>query len=146
MIIGWVQFASAQPGGAAISWLKSPGRGLYPNGFALTTSLTGEAYQSPARGSQAVVLNPGSQIILEGGGLSAPLAAGLTLVKNKAVIANNPNKISLTFNPSTGTFQGSFVPPGSRRSVSLSGIAVQPQNKALGLFLGSSQSGSVWIE
>ena len=146
MIIGWVQFASDQPGGAAVSWIKPPGKGLYPNGFSLTTSMMGDVYQNPARGSQALVLNPGSQIILEGGGLSAPLVADITLVKNKAVIASNPNKITLTFNPSTGTFQGSFVPPGSWKRVSLSGIAVQPQNQALGLFLGSSQSGSVRIE
>jgi hypothetical protein len=100
-------------------------------------------YAKPPSGGPTLALNANSQIVLEGGDLAAPVTASLALVGNKAIIVNNTNRISLAFNPTSGTFQGSFTPPKTRATVSLNGVAIQPQHQTLGLFLGRTRSGGV---
>jgi len=148
MLMGWLQFAGDAPQGNDLIWTKSaslPRQRYYPNGFTLKTSVSGSTYTRPVAANNALPLT-NALFVLSGGNLPARLTNVLELVKNKAVLAANPDSLTLRLNPADGTFSGSFMPPGTQTKSALTGVVLQSMNMAVGVFLGKDQSGEVRLQ
>jgi len=148
LMIGWVTVTPLTLEGQAINWVKAGGAGgsYYPGGFAYETYADGSKYVAPAAGH--ALLNWSNGVVsLGGGNLSANLTNTITVnAKNQVQVTGaNADKLKLTLTPATGSFSGSFVPPGTTKPVSISGVVVTDLEWAGGFFLGTSQGGSVII-
>ena len=151
---GWLSFAANGAGQdvvGSLSWLKEAGLPgtLYPNGFGYTNGL--QVLESPysyTRGAR--VLNWTNGVIELAGGnfyqpdtLSPGLTNGVTLEANNKLVGTN--KLSLTLTTASGLFQGTVPVPGTKTGISVSGALLQGNNAGFGLFLGATNSGSVYL-
>jgi hypothetical protein len=148
VMMGWLGFVTndaAQDVVGQVAWVKEPGAGgrLYPNGFRFTAGL--DATESLYDYTSGLPVLDWSQgvIELDGGNLASPLTNAVTLGANNKFTA--ANKLALTLTTSSGLFQGTVPVPGSKSGISVSGVILQGRNAGYGLFLGPSQSGSVWL-
>ena len=83
-------------------------------------------------------------IVIQDGNLAQPLVKSLAMINNKAVITTvSDNSLTLSANPITGTWAGSFVATGSKKTTPIRGVVLQQQRIAVGWFVGTNQSGSV---
>ena len=151
---GWLGFATNGAGQdvvGSLSWLKEPGLpgALYPNGFGYTNGLQVlESLYSYTSGAR--VLNWTNGVIELAGGnfyqpgtLSPGLTNGVTLEAGNKLVGSN--KLSLTLTTASGLFQGTVPVPGTKTSISVSGVLLQGINAGYGLFLGATNSGSVYL-
>ncbi len=141
-ILGWVTVSNGLHG-ANVSWTKAAGKGsLYANGFNNTLQLEGSPWLAPARQAAALTLsNP--TVLLSGGNLLELLTSPVTLQDFLTYAGTN---LSLTIRPSNGSFSGWFVSPASAGRQTISGVVLQNQSRALGLFSGTHGSGTVLLE
>ena len=146
VLIGWVGLTNHALTGTDICWVKESGATgkFYPKGFELVTELSGSQYVAPAAGKPVLTWTAGV-ITLQGGNLSATLTNTFTInAKNQVQVTGGAkDKLTLTLSPSTGSFTGSFLPPGATKPVPINGLLVQSLEWGAGSFLGTSQSGSV---
>ena len=116
-------------------------KGLYTAGFSLQQTALGSRYTRPASGQNVLPLTD-AVLVLSGTGSS---------LTNQISIANNRvkdlsgHKLSLSFTPGTGLFQGSVVVPATQRKVPFNGVVLQKQNLGRGFFVNGSQSGRVLL-
>jgi hypothetical protein len=88
-------------------------------------------------------------LVLAGGdlgqGITSPFSLG---PNNKVVKGSSTNKLTLTFTPSTGLFQGTVAAPSEPKSkpIGFGGVVLQNQNAGCGFFTGTNQTGSLWLE
>jgi hypothetical protein len=147
-LTGWLDFTltNATPGGEVL-WVRPANarQVYYPSGFVVTNTLVGEIYTNPPARANALTLTNGV-CILENGNLSVALSNSFTLSKNRAVFdrSDNTNKLALAVNRANGTVSGSFK-LNSRKTVSISGVVLPQRHEALGVFLGTSQAGSLTV-
>ncbi len=145
MLLGWLSFTNNTPGGDDVVWIKPVNLKdkYYPKGFMEQTSIVGSSYVKPIDRAGALVLTNGL-ITIQDGNLPTPLVKSLVLINNKAVITTvNDNSLALTANPNTGTWTGSFIATGSKKTTAINGVVLQQQKIAVGSFLGTNQSGAV---
>jgi hypothetical protein len=151
---GWLSFATnsaSQDVVGSLSWVKEtglPGK-LYPQGFGFTNSLqVTESLYSYTNGARVLDWTNGV-IELVGGNfyqpdtLSPGLTNGVTLEANNKLSATN--KLSLTLTTASGLFQGTVPVPGTKTTIPVSGVLLQGGNAGYGLFLGSTNTGSVYL-
>jgi len=147
LVQGWLQFltnGTNQDITGQVSWLKLggvPGK-LYPRGFEFPdgVDVVGSLYTN---GTPLLNWTDGHGLIeLEGGNLSPAITNALTLGPNNKL--SGTNKLSLTLTTTSGLFRGSVPGPG-RQSISVSGVLLQKWNEGYGLFLGTTNSGSVHL-
>ena len=127
-----------------MNWFRLPQTStkLYPAGFSFNHWL--DAAGSVYTFSNGVpLLNWTNGVLeLEGGNLSQNLT-------NEAVLATNkltgPNSLKLTITNASGLFQGSLVNPATGKAISLNGVVLQKLNEGYGNFLGTNQSGSLFL-
>jgi hypothetical protein len=74
--------------------------------------------------------------------LSSNLTYGVSLANNKLA---GTNKLSLTLTTASGLFQGTVPGPGANSTISVSGVLLQGTNAGYGVFLGRTNSGSVYL-
>jgi hypothetical protein len=55
------------------------------------------------------------------------------------------NHLSLTVKTASGTFSGSIVNPATKKTITLSGAVLEKQNIGAGYFLGTNESGEVFL-
>jgi len=143
---GWLSFPTNSAGQemtGQLNWLKEPGvpGALYPNGFSNAVQVTESLY---SYASGAPVLNWTKGLIeLDGGNLSSNLTCAVTLANKK--LSGTTNKLSLTLTTASGLFQGTVPAPGGKSSISVSGVLLQGTNAGYGLFLGPTNTGSVYL-
>jgi hypothetical protein len=146
---GWLSFVTNGAGHdvvGSLSWLKQAGLSgtLYPaQGFGFTNGV--EVLESPySYASSARVLNWTNGVIeLAGGNLSSNLTYGVTLGANNKL--SGTNKLSLTLTTTSGLFQGTVPGLGTNAAIPVSGVLFQGTNAGYGLFLGSTNAGSVYL-
>src|SRR6185369_2433634 len=145
VVVSWMQFASQAESdlGGQLVWMKPAGMGgYYPRGFTNEVMAMGSAYQAPAAGRRALNLSTGS-LVLSGGGLSGSVTNGVTLgLNNKATGAGG---VSLSITPATGLFKGSAIDVGTGKPLSFQGVLFKKGNIGVGYFLGTDQSGEVYL-
>ncbi|MGO8679082.1 MAG: InlB B-repeat-containing protein [Limisphaerales bacterium] len=149
LVWGWLSFVTngaTQDVAGSLTWLKQAGLpgALYPNGFGFTNEV--QVLESPySYTSGARVLNWTNGVLeLAGGNLSQALTSGVTLGANNKF--SGTNKLSLTLTTASGLFQGTVPVTGSKTGISVSGVLLQGGNAGYGLFLGSTNSGSVVLQ
>jgi hypothetical protein len=138
--IGWMKFGTLPADGfdGSAVWIKPAGAsGVYPQGLASGVNVTGSFYKFPhAFGN--------SKLILNGGGLSAPMTNSVTWGLDNKISSTGGNALKLTVNPASGLFQGTVaVGTGKGATVSIQGVLFEKNNVGSGFFLGSDQSGTV---
>jgi hypothetical protein len=145
---GWTIFASqvADDFHGELYWTKPalPAAGLYPAGFTNAFGVIGSIYTAPV--SPAPVLDLTSAFIeFSGGNLPAPFVNSVTVGANSRVMNNSSNRMAAAISPSTGTFTGAVVPPGSVKAFTFGGAFLQKRGSGYGFLTGTGQSGQVYF-
>jgi uncharacterized repeat protein (TIGR03803 family) len=148
LLLGWLAFSSGsnETLGGEVLWLESASSKAkyYTNGLTLRTPIQGSPYTAPGGGTN--LFNATNLVVaLRGGNLSPSITNHITLKSNNGVLNLSPNKLSLSFSSSAGSFKGSVVNPATSKSISFDGVVLENQGAASGFFLGSGQSGQVLI-
>jgi hypothetical protein len=141
-VLGWVTVSNGLSG-TNVNWSKAAGKGpLYQAGFGNVLQLVGSPWQAPAKESAALTLaNPA--VTLSGGGLTEPLTDPVDLQDFLTYAGDN---LTLSIRPSNGSFSGWFISPAGGGRHTISGVVLQNEGRALGLFPGSNGSGTVLLE
>jgi len=143
--IGWMQFGSTSSDGFSglCAWTKPGGASpLYAGGVTNGVTITGSLYKAPP----VAFRNFGrSKVILNGGGLPAPITNSVTWgADNKIVPDAGSSSLKLSLKTSSGLFQGTVATgSGKGQTISFQGVLFEQNNAGLGLFLGTDQSGTV---
>ena len=147
LVLGWLSFTNdpaSQPGGP-LFWSRytRPGKWFYPSGFALYTPASGSLFAFT--NEEPILKLTTGHLLIENGGLGQNITNAFSLSDAHFTPTPSTNKISLSANPSSGTFQGSFYDPGSRKSFSFYGALFQGQTNGAGYFVNTNQAGRVII-
>ena len=148
-IMSWITFTNAALLGGDLTWTKPITIGTrYPSAFAWLTEANGARYYAPGKGTNVLGTTSSSlTLTLGGGGLTSNITNAFTLnAKNQPTNPSLSNRLTLSFTPSSGLFSGSQIIPGTHKAVSFRGVIVQGQTNGAGYFLGTDQSGSVWLQ
>ncbi|HXP59547.1 MAG TPA: hypothetical protein VN829_03595, partial [Dongiaceae bacterium] len=148
-VLSWLAFDGAQGLGGDLAWSKPnlPTSKYYPAAFSWLTSVYGARYRPPGRGTNVLgSANSSLTLTLEGGNLSRTVTSQITLNANNQANDASGKKVNLTFTPATGLFSGSVPNPDApRKTVSFNGVVLQSQTNGWGYFLGTNQSGQVFL-
>ena len=110
----------------------------------VATNVVGSRFAKPATATNRVVEIPVGTISFTGGNLAADFSNQVEIAPNSAVTSMSANKLTLTFNKSTGLMNGTVVRPGGGTALKYSGVVLQDQSiGGYGFFLGTNQSGRV---
>jgi uncharacterized protein (DUF2147 family) len=82
-------------------------------------------------------------VILSGGNVAEPITNSITLSGDNKITGDN--QLTMTISPAKGSMTGSFIDPSSGKRRTLKGIALPKQNQARGFFLGTDESGRVFV-
>jgi len=147
-LVSWITFAGTATtdltGGGA--WIKPAAAEskYYPAGFATEIAVLGSQFNPPPKGSNALGLSE-AQAVVRDGGMSGPIIHDLMLDANGKATNVDPKQFSHTLNGKSGSFTGKAAIPAPGKAVSFNGVVLQKQKVGRGYFLGTSQSGRVWI-
>lgn len=144
-IVGWLNVSNT--GGndvAGTLWWTKPASptGLYPNGFTEEISVIGSRFVAVAKGAPVLDL-PAGLAVVSFGNLVDPLTANFALGGDNKIVGDSG--LTLTLSPTKGTATGSFIDPNTSRKRTVRGVVLQNQNEARGFFLGTDQSGRLWV-
>ena len=141
-ILGWLTFASVdvQDLGGSLSWVKLPSAAAayYSGGFDVQSYARGSSYDG---GRQPITGFQSGRLQLSGGGLAQSLENGVTISAGNKVGNLGPNKLTLTLNPSQGTYSATMTDPNTGKALRANGVMLQKQGIGTGYFLGTSESG-----
>jgi hypothetical protein len=144
VVIGWMQFSGAASDGFSgpCVWTKPSGAGApYSGGVTNELTVLGSSYKTPPFTFRAF---GGSQVVLNGGGLSTPITNSVTWGLDNKIVNHSANKLSLSVTPASGLFKGTVVvDPTTGKSVQFQGVLFEKGNVGLGFFPGGDQSGAV---
>jgi hypothetical protein len=130
-----------------LDWIKPPapkGR-YYAGGFTNRCQAIGSIYVRPANATISILKLTDAEVIFGGGNLSTDFTNTVRFLLNSFVDNLSPNKLSLSFALSSGAFRGRVVDPGTGRSMSFGGVAMQKLGAGYGFLLGTNQSSQVVI-
>jgi hypothetical protein len=147
-IFGWLTVTNDPVNDVAGTlWWTKPGTvggSIHPTGFTNRIDTLGSRYTTVARGVPVLALAAGT-ISVSGGNLDgASFTNVFTLLGDNEIVGDN--QLNLSISTSKGALTGSFVDPISGRKRTVKGIALPKQNQARGFFLGSDESGRVFVE
>ncbi len=134
-----------------VNWLKPfTSRAVYfSRGFSIEDAeVLGSIYTVPPAGTRALAGfvdgDNNARTSIEEGSLFANIPHTATYsADNKVVIVNPGNdRLAVSLNTRTGTLAGSFVHSVTLRKTSITGVLFQKQNRAVGLFLGTTVPGA----
>jgi hypothetical protein len=148
-IFGWMTFTTNDPNSdlhGLLNWFRLPQSTakIYPAGFNFASGIqaVGSAF-SFTNGVPLLNLPSGGMVILQQGNPVQSFTNNFTLgTDNKVTSADG---LSMTITTASGLFQGNARNPGDGSLVPISGVLLQKQNAAYGLFLGAGQSGAVYL-
>jgi hypothetical protein len=147
-IIGWITLTNgaAEDLSGAINWIKpAMNTKYYPAGFVFPTTATGSRYQAPGSKTNILSLTT-AQFITSDGNLTTSLTNQIAFGPNNRVTNVSGPKLTMTITSSTGYFSGSVTPTNTgAKALSFKGVVLQDQQIGLGYFLGTNQSGSVFL-
>jgi plastocyanin len=146
----WLLFDTNQPSAeinGTLSWIRParPGATYYPLGFTNDAEAQGSRYTAPTNATTRVINLTNGLVIFDGGNLSGPFTNVMTLTATNRFINGSSNSLSFSLVRSNGTFSGSVEVPGTTRTNTFKGAFLQDQDSGYGYFLGTNQSGSVFL-
>lgn len=148
-IMGWVNFNTNAPANFSgdLNWFKNTKLSdkIYRAGFSNAVTITGSPYAPPAAGTRALNWTNGT-VILTGGNLPGPLTNQVTLGTNNVfTVTDGTNQLVLAITVTNGLVFGSFKHPAITLPVPLKGAVLQNTNAIFGSFVGTNQSGALFI-
>ena len=148
VMLGWLTFTNEVDRDVTgqVNWMKAPQRSkLYAGGFAGEPPLevVGSVYAFTNR-VPLLGINQG-EVILKSGNLWQSITNQIQFATNKIINLGPSNRLSLAITASSGLFRGSVMPQAPGKPVPFSGILLQKPNAGYGHFLGTNQSGSVYL-
>ena len=130
-------------------WAKAGTAGgtYFNKGFTNVSSAVGAPYTPPAVGARIINATGGS-IVAQDGGLTEAFRNAFTLTTTNTVLMVAPvtNSMTLTVQTNVGTFTGAFRHPVSGVTKTYKGVFLQNARVGGGYFLGSTNSGSIYIQ
>jgi len=142
-ILGWLSFATNGGVNGQIDWFKIPEAmaKFYPGGFTNSTEAIGSAYKY-TNGLPVLGFAADGLLSLIHGDLTESITnqVGLGVVPATEACTNK-----LTVMTSSGLFHGTVINPATRKPITVNGVVLQNQNYGGGYFLGTNQSGSVFL-
>jgi len=149
VIFGWMTFTTNEPDSdlhGLLNWFRLPQSTAktYPAGFNFANGIqaVGSAF-SFTNGVPLLNLPSGGAVILQQGNPVQSFTNNFTLGSDNKV--TSADGLSMTITTASGLFKGNAHNPGDGSSVPISGVLLQKQNGAFGLFLGTGQSGAVYF-
>ncbi len=142
-ILSWLTFSNGVIDGS-VEWFKPAGSGgkLYIAGFTNVTEAAGSSYVFT---SGTPVLNfADGQLWLANGNLPNSFTNGITLSSASKVTSTNAT-VKVTITTSSGLFKGTVANPVGGKSISFTGVVLQQQNFGGGFFIGTTQTGRVFL-
>jgi uncharacterized repeat protein (TIGR03803 family) len=147
-LVSWLTFQDSPRDDLSglLSWIKPAqvNAALYPNGFAITTMVSGSRYRPPTQGTKLLNLDA-AQLTVEGGNIAQTITNQVMLGFDNRVTNLSSNHLTWTFTVSSGLFRASIIDPATSESLLLQGVVIQKQNIAAGYFLATSLSGRVLL-
>lgn len=132
-----------------LNWSKPalPTSKYYPLGFTTNENeVVGSRYAAPG-GTNKVLSLTGATLALSGGNLVEDATIAVGMGPGSKVTNTPPPKLSVTFTASSGLFKGSYTPTNAgAKAVSFAGAVLQKGTNAAGFYLGTNQSGRVFLE
>jgi hypothetical protein len=109
-------------------------------------SILGNHFKAQTGNTSSLASGP-RQVTLAAGGLPSTIldTAALAAPNHFNFTNVDANSIVLSFNAITGVLMGSFIDPGTGKSVAIHGILLQDDDMGVGYFLGPDESGSIEI-
>jgi hypothetical protein len=146
-MLGWLAFTNSGISGQT-AWFKLPQATakLYPNGITQSAEVTGSAYNY-ASGLPILDFIDG-RLLLTNGDLPQNITNQIVLNPAAPITSQSTNDQTawkLEFKPSTGMFKGSVLNPETGASLSINGVVLQNQDFGAGLFIGTTETGSVTL-
>jgi hypothetical protein len=147
-ILGWLNFTNKNAISGETGWFKLPQANakLYAAGFTNSAEVIGSAYQYtnglPVLGFAA------GELFLTNGDLSVGITNQVALGSEAQANDQSPGSQStakIKFVASSGLFTGSVINPETGKPIPVNGVVLQNQNFGAGLFLGTTESGSVLL-
>lgn len=145
-LVSWLNFGNSPDLAGDVTWIRpgTSGAKYYPGGFTLQLAASGSRYTRPS--SSGTILDLGdAHLVLSGGDLGGEVTDDFTLGPRNRISNLGPGKLSLTFSASNGAFSGKLTDPSTATAATFHGVVLQDQNIGTGYFLGSSQSGQVFL-
>jgi Immunoglobulin domain/Divergent InlB B-repeat domain/Bacterial Ig domain len=148
-LFGWMTLAKSSTNDVQglFLWTKPGIAGaFYACGFTNELTAQGSRYTVPGYGVPVLSLS-NAVVLLKGGNLVSPMTNDVVLTPlNKVIfVSTNTQKLALTLSTSSGLISGSFINPQTLKKSSIKGVILQKQNAGAGFFLGTNQSGSVFL-
>ncbi len=142
-ILGWLDFDTNGGIGGEVGWFKALDlkARLYPGGFEGTIDAIGSIYNY-TKGEPVLGFTQG-ELSLTNGNLEEGITNQIEIDSNTRSSAQTSQ--TLSFQTASGTFKYVVTDPQTARKISVNGIVLQNQNFGAGYFLGTNQSGSVWL-
>lgn len=148
VIFGWMTFEDESDNDlhGLLNWFRLPQATakIYPAGFNFVGGIqaVGSAL-SFTNGVPLLNLPSGGVAILQQGNPVQSFTNHFTLSTANKVTSTDG--LSVTITTASGLFKGSAHNPGDGKSVPINGVILQKQNAAYGTFLGTGQSGAVYL-
>lgn len=145
-ILGWLTFTNDSDNdlNGKLTWIKlSQKATYYGSSFTNTPEAVGSRYTPSAT---AFGFTSGFLTLSEGG-IATALTNSFTNAEAGKIISDNKS-LKLTLTTASGLFQGSIanpVPGATPKSFTLKGALLNKQTNGAGFFLGSGQTGRVWV-
>jgi cyclophilin family peptidyl-prolyl cis-trans isomerase len=146
-LISWIHFTNepASDFSGLFNWFKyRHATTYYSNGFAAEATLVGSRFTTPNTTNQMLFLTNGI-LGFTNGNLAADFANNVLLDPKGKVTSTNANKLSATLTSGNGLMTGSVTPPGATKAIPFKGVVLQKQTNAAGFFLGTNESGRVYL-
>jgi hypothetical protein len=118
---------------------------FYPLGFTNLVGVTGARYTAPAGSTNRCVALTNGIVVFEDGNLAGPFTNAVTLTETNRVINGSSNYLTLSLSISNGLFSGRVKVPGTTLTNSFKGALRQDRDSGSGYFLGTNQSGRVYL-
>jgi hypothetical protein len=139
-LVSWITFSDLPDSDlrGEVGWIKPSlaTSKVYRNGFSFQTEAIGSRYAVPAKGVRVLDLNAG-QVVFAGGDLAAMIENPIILGPDNKVSNLGGNKLTLSINTTTGSYNGTFANPATGKSVPFGGVVLQKMNEGGGSFLGT---------
>jgi hypothetical protein len=153
LILGWMTFtndvAATNELEGEIAWIKPEGtaKNPYPSGFDWPyDEASYNAFGSAFTNQTPLLAWTNGVVILQNGNLAQSITNSFEIGSGDKVTATNGLKLTFTTSGTkAGLFSGSVVNPATKKAISFNGALLQNQNTGCGVFLGTNQSGSLYL-
>ena len=136
-----------------VFWKQEPraSHRYFKQGFSVTRTMVGNYYRQPARAFAAIPAlqhTGGNNAVFHIGSSSQGVPVAPMLLNwqpSNRLVYSGPENLRLSVNVATGRLRGQYLDRVSRSNVSIDGVVLQKQNRALGVVFNYNITGSMLI-